>query len=146
MRRRFLFALLAYLVPTFALGYAWHLELFADRYDALGIYRPDPIIPFGFLSMLVQGSIFAFAYPRLVARPGAIGSGMRFAALAALLSWSFTTVAVAAKHPITSVPAYLALESAFTALQFLIVGPLLALSARASIAPAHVASPGSSPA
>ena len=65
MRRPFTLALLAYLVPTFMLGYVWHLKLFADYYRDLGIYRPDVIVPFGFLSMLLQGGIFAAAYLRL---------------------------------------------------------------------------------
>jgi hypothetical protein len=47
-----------------------------------------------------------------------------------LLSWSFTTLAVAAKNVMTSVPIYLALETGFTVLQFVIVGPLIALAHR----------------
>ena len=43
MRRSFLLALLAYLVPTFILGYVWHLKLFATYYHALGIYRPAQV-------------------------------------------------------------------------------------------------------
>jgi hypothetical protein len=130
MRRPFPLALLAYLVPTFALGYVWHLKIFATYYRDLGIYRPDVIVPFGFLSMLLQGSIFAAAYLRLAERPAALSSGLRFAALAALLSWTFTTLAVAAKHPMTSVGGFVSIETAFTLVQFLLVGPLLALSVR----------------
>jgi hypothetical protein len=37
-------------------------------YHDLGIYRPDVIVAFGFLSMLLQGSIFAAVYLRLAAR------------------------------------------------------------------------------
>ena len=132
MRRPFVFALLAYLVPTFLLGYVWHLVLFADYYRALAIYRPDPIVPFGFAAMVVQGAILAQAYPRLVALPAQTSSAMRFAAMAALLAWSFTTLAVAAKHPMASIGDFVIIESAFTALQYLLVGPLLALSVRAS--------------
>jgi hypothetical protein len=130
MRRPFTLVLLAYLVPTFALGYVWHLKLFTTYYRDLGIYRPDVIVPFGFLSMLLQGSIFAAVYLRLTERPAALSSGMRFAALAAVLSWTFTTLAVAAKHPMTSVGGFLLIETAFTLVQFLLVGPLLALGVR----------------
>ena len=35
MRKPFWFAVLAYLVPTFPLGYFWHLVTFADRYHQL---------------------------------------------------------------------------------------------------------------
>ncbi len=122
--------LLAYLVPTFILGFVWHLKWFHGYYRDLEIYRPDVIIPFGFLSMLLQGTIFALVYPRLVPDPESIACGLLFAAGAALLSWSFTTLAVAAKHRMTSVGRFVAIETAFTAVQFLLVGPLLALSSR----------------
>jgi len=47
-----------------------------------------------------------------------------------VLSWSFTTLAVAAKNIMNSVPTYLLLETGFTLLQFAIVGPLIALAYR----------------
>jgi hypothetical protein len=115
----------------------WHLKLFDAYYRDLGIYRPDVIIPFGFASMVLQGVIFAFAYPRLFSKPDLMSSGPRFAALAGPLSWTFTTLAVAAKHPMTSVPRFVAIETAFTAVQFLLVGPLFALVSRRE--PAHAA-------
>ena len=139
MRRPFPLAVLAYLVPTFILGYAWHLKLFASYYHDLGIYRPDVIIPFGFGSMLLQGCVFAAVYPRLVDRPSTLSGGLRFAAGAALLSWTFTTLAVAAKHPMTSVSGFVGIETAFTLVQFGLVGPLLALSARAAGEPRRTA-------
>ena len=130
MTRRFALTMAAYVVPTFLLGFVWHLVLFAEYYEALRIYRPDVLIPFGLGSMLLQGALFAWAYPRLVDRPEEIGAGLRFAAAAALLSWSFTTLAVAAKHPMTSIGGFMAIETGYTVLQFLMVGPLLALASR----------------
>lgn len=130
MTRHFFLNLLAYLVPTFILGYLWHLRLFAPVYDELAMYRKSVIVPFGFTAMLVQGAIFAWAYPRLVTAPETLSSGFAFGAGAALLSWTFTTLAVGAKHHMTSVPRFLRIETAFTVVQFLLVGPLLALSSR----------------
>jgi hypothetical protein len=56
---RYGLAILAYIVPTFILGFVWHLALFAQYYDDLHIYRSDIIIPLGLLSMFVQSVIFA---------------------------------------------------------------------------------------
>ena len=53
-------------------------------------------------------------------------SGLAFAAL----SWSFTTLAVAAKNRMASVPDYLMIETGYTLLQFAIVAPLIALAFR----------------
>ncbi len=126
MIKRFSLGVLAYLVPTFALGFVWHLILFQHYYDELAIYRKDIIIPFGFLSMLIQAIIFAWIYERVFAqRSGTLLSrSLVYAALGAVLSWSFTTLAVAAKNVMTSVPNYLVIETAFTAVQWVMVGPL----------------------
>jgi hypothetical protein len=126
----FVLSLLGYLVPTFILGFVWHLKLFHEYYRELGIYRPDVIIPLGFLSMLIQGCVFALVYPRVMTAPEQVSSGLMFAAGAGLLSWTFTTLAVAAKHPMTSVRRFVVIETAFTAIQFAVVGPLFALAAR----------------
>jgi len=127
---RFFLGILAYLVPTFALGFVWHLMLFEDYYKALAIYRSDIIIPFGFLSMLIQAVLFAWIYQRAFARGdgGLLGRALRYAAFGAVLSWSFTTLAVAAKNVMTSVPNYLVIETAFTVVQWMMVGPLTALT------------------
>jgi hypothetical protein len=82
--------------------------------------------------MVIQGIIFSWAYPRLFAkRGGAIfRPGLAYGLALAVLSWSFTTLAVAAKNIMASVPLYVELETGFTLLQFAIVGPLIALAHR----------------
>jgi hypothetical protein len=119
-------------VPSFALGFVWHLVLFDDYYKALAIYRSDIIIPFGFLSMLLQSVIFAWIYENAFAqRNGGFRSGaITYGVSGAVLSWSFTTLAVAAKNIMASVPNYLMIETAFTIVQWIMVGPLTVLAFR----------------
>jgi len=132
MIQRYGLAVLAYLVPTFALGFVWHLVLFDAYYKALAIYRDDLIIPFGFLSMLIQAVLFAFVYDwGFACRPGSrLRRGLLYAAFGAVLSFSYTTLAVAAKNVMASVPDYLLIETAFTIVQWLLVGPLTAYAFR----------------
>ena len=52
-------------MPTFPLGYTWHLNTFRRQYAELGIYRDEVIVPFGLSSMMIQALIFACVYPRL---------------------------------------------------------------------------------
>jgi hypothetical protein len=127
---RFLLAVLAYVIPTFALGFVWHLVLFERYYAALAIYRSDIIIPFGLLSMLIQAVLFAWVYERAFARRNAplLSRGLTYGAFGAVLSWSFTTLAVGAKNVMTSVPDYIIIETAFTAVQWIMVAPLTALA------------------
>jgi hypothetical protein len=124
----------AYLVPTFSIAFVWHLVLFEPRYQAFHIYRADPIIPLGLASMIVQSVVFSWVFPHLFtgSRNSFLRDGLLYGLGAGLLSWSFTTLAVAAKHPMASISDYVLLETAFTILQFLIVGPLIALAYRNS--------------
>jgi hypothetical protein len=129
---RFVLAILAYLVPTFALGFVWHLILFEQYYIDLQIYRAEIIVPLGFASMLIQAVAFAWVYRQTFARSGGgfWSKAGAYATFGALLSWSFTTLAVAAKNLMSSVPDYIVIETAFTVVQWLMVGPLTALAFR----------------
>ena len=128
--KRFGLAILAYLVPTFALGFVWHLVLFESYYRALHIYRDDIIIPLGFFSMLIQATIFAWIYEKAFDDgAGSFGSrSLGYGVLGAALSWSFTTLAVAAKNLMSSVPDYLLIETGFTLAQWIMVAPLTAIA------------------
>jgi hypothetical protein len=130
--RPFWLGVVAYLVPSFPIAFVWHLVLFEQKYQALRIYRDDPIIPFGLASMIIQGVIFSWIFPRAFAgsRGSILRDGLLYGLGAGLLSWSFTTLAVAAKHPMASIPDYVVLETAFTIVQFAVVGPLIALAWR----------------
>jgi len=125
MNKRIL-AVLAYMLPTFPLGYWWHLNFFAAYYQSLEVYRADVVIPFGIGSMLIQGIVWSLLYERLFAGEPVLRGAIKFGIIAAPLAWSFAVLAVAAKHRMSSVGGYLAVESAFTLLQYAIVSPLIA--------------------
>ena len=84
MKKPFLLAMLAYLLPTFPLGYAWHLVTFKDAYDRLDMYRAEVIIPFGLASMLLQAAIYAGPIPSCSARGAMSGWRARHASLESL--------------------------------------------------------------
>lgn len=104
--RSFWLGVAAYLLPTFPIAYVWHLVVFAPAYHDLAMYRHDVIVPFGFASMFIQGIAFSWVYPRVFPeREGEVlRHGLLYGLGLAALSWSFTTLAVAAKNVMTSVP------------------------------------------
>ena len=132
MSRAFWFAVLGYLMPTFLLGYFWHLVTLRHHYERLALYRDRVVIPLGLASMVIQAVAFAWLYPRIFSTDRAVWleSGLQFGVIFGLLAWSFTTLPVAAKYKMTSVGSFLVLESAFTAVQFIVVSPLIALAWR----------------
>jgi hypothetical protein len=132
---RFWLAAAAYLLPTFPLGYVWHLVLFKEHYHSLHLYRDEVVIPLGLASMGLQALLFAWLYPRLFSarREEWLSNAARFFGIFSVLAWSFTTLPVAAKYQMTSVASFLRLETSFTAIHFLIVSPLIALAYRDKI-------------
>ena len=125
MKKRIL-AILAYMLPTFPLGFFWHLTIFADYYKSLNVYREDIIIPFGIVSMLIQGVIWSVVYERLFAGESILKGALKFALLACPLAWSFMVLAVSAKHQMSSVSGFLLIETAFLLVHYAIVSPLIA--------------------
>ena len=127
MTARFIYGVLAYVVPLFPLAYFWHLRLFKPAYDRLEIFRPEVIVPFGLLSMVMQGVFFSWVFPMLFTHASWVVNGLQCALVFGLLGWSFMVLSVAAKYRMASVTGFMALETAFLALQFLLTGMLLAL-------------------
>lgn len=125
MKQRIL-AVLAYVLPTFPLGYFWHLTVFADYYKSLDVYRDDIVIPFGIISMLIQGIVWSIVYERMFAGERIAKGAVKFAALAFPLAWSFMALAVSAKHHMSSVGGFLLIETAFILVHYAVVSPLIA--------------------
>ena len=124
--KSFALAFFGYLISSFIIAVGWHVIAFADYYDRLQIYREDLLVPLGFLIMVIQGIIFAKWYPCQASGRGVLVEGLRFAAIAGTLAWTYTTLAVAAKFPMTSISDYVFIETAYTACQWLVAGPLIA--------------------
>jgi hypothetical protein len=63
--------------------------------------------------MLIQGALFAWIYDRALANRsvGFAANASAYAVLGAAPSWSFTTLAVAAKNVMASVPDYVLIET-----------------------------------
>jgi hypothetical protein len=125
----FWFAFLAYLLPTFPLGYFWHLKTFSAEYERLGLYRDNVIIPMGLSSMVLQGLFFAWSFPRLFDTVNGhwLSNALWFFVIFGTLAWSFMVLPVAAKYKMNSVSKFMALETAFTAIQFAVTGVLISL-------------------
>lgn len=125
--KNFTFTALAYIVPTMFLGYVWHLIIFKELYDNLGIYnRAEPIIPLGFFSMIIQGCIISYLYP-FYEKESSIASGIKFSLLMGLFLFSVSTLANGAKIQVTSMQTWLLIQLAFHLLQFLVAGVLIGL-------------------
>jgi hypothetical protein len=125
MRKRLL-AVLVYVLPTFPLGYLWHLTVFSGYYTSLNVYRDDMIIPLGVAAMLIQGVAWSVVYERLFAGEPIAKGALKFGLLAGTVAWSYMVLAASAKHHMSSVPGYLFIETAFVCVHYAVVSPLIA--------------------
>lgn len=121
-----LMATLGYLLVTFPLGFVWHLVLFRQVYEDFGLYRGAPVIPLGVLSMVIQGLVLAYLYPRCRIPGSPLASAFKFFMLMALFFASGTVIALAAKTQIANLAGWFGYNFAFTFLHFTLVALVFA--------------------
>lgn len=120
---------LAFLAITFALGFVWHLVVFKDLYRRLAIYSriDDPIVPLGFLSMVIQGAVLAYLYPFVARGDSPLVAGLQFGMLTGVFIASSAVIAEAAKQRVTSLGTWFAVEGLYYAIQFGLSGMAIGL-------------------
>jgi hypothetical protein len=129
--RRFWFGDAAYILPSFPIAFVWHLVLFGQKYHAPRMYRDEPVIAFGLISMIIQGSMILWSVSACSPHRAARSSGR-----IAVRPGHGPAVVVVHDHRRCRqkhndfCSGLRLLESAFTILQFVVVGPIIALAHR----------------
>ena len=124
---KILMGTIGYALITFPLAYVWHLVAFKSTYEGLGYFsRDEPIIAFGFISILIQGAILSFIYPLLCRDKSFVQGAAILVAAMGVYHWTMHVLAEAAKHQIEPLSTWFALETAYLAIQFGLGGCLLA--------------------
>ena len=123
---RFYLATLAYIVVTFIIAASWHLATFKEVYEQLAIFtRKEPLIPLGLISMVLQGLVVAYCYPRMRIEGTPVTKGLKFGLLMGVFLGSGAVFGEAGKQEVTSLSTWLVLESVYYLLQFAIVGMVI---------------------
>jgi hypothetical protein len=124
--KKFIFITLGYSVVTMLIAAPWHLIWFKDLYHSFGIYnRVEPLIPLGFLSMVIQGAIIAYMYPRFYRGGSHYKEAIRFSLLFGIFLFSISTLANAAKIEVSPMGTWLVVQSAFHLIQFVACGVIV---------------------
>lgn len=128
MNRKVLFSALGYTLVSMIWGMSWHFMFFKNLYHELGAYsRPDPIIPLGLASMLIQGFVLAYLFQLYRKGMSPIVEGLKFSMVMGLFLFSVSTLAFAAKSVVTSMTAWMLVQSGFHLVQFAATGVILGL-------------------
>ncbi len=121
--KKMIYATLAYAIVTMLIAAPWHFVLFKDLYHSFGIYnRLDPIVPLGFLSMLIQGIVMAYMYPRFYKGGSHYKEAMQFSLLMGVFLYSVSTIANAAKIEVSPMITWFGLQAGFHLIQFIACG------------------------
>jgi hypothetical protein len=128
MAKRFTVTVIAYAVVSLAVGMAWYMLLFKGLYAELGIFnRENPLFPLGISSMLLQGIVFAYLYPRLFRGVNPLVEGIKFSILMEAIMFSIATLANGAKIHVAPLGTWILVQSGFHILHALAFGICLAL-------------------
>ncbi len=121
--KKFVLAVIAYIIITFAVAASWHLVFFKGLYDQLAIFtRKEPLIPLGIVSIVMQALVLAYLYPAFYKSGSPAGEGLKFGLLIGVLMASIAVFAEAGKQNVSSLSTWLAFESVYYLLQFGLVG------------------------
>jgi len=124
--KKFVLAVIAYIVVTFVVAASWHLLFFKDLYDQLAIFtRKEPLIPLGITSIIIQALVLAYLYPLLYRGGSPAKEGLRFGLLIGVLMASIAVFAEAGKQNVSSLSTWLVFETAYYLLQFGALGVLI---------------------
>ncbi|MFY0680386.1 MAG: hypothetical protein JXR13_07420 [Thalassovita sp.] len=108
---------IAYTVIVFPLALGWHIGLFKDLYEAFGYFEGEPNIPVGLATVVIQGFALSLLYPRFeIDQPQ--GRAFKFAALTGLFFWTSHVLALVAKQNVPNASGFIAMETAYLAVQF----------------------------
>ncbi|OYP30355.1 hypothetical protein [Rhodopirellula sp. MGV] len=124
---------IGYLLIVFPLAYVWHLVAFESTYRELGYFsREEPIVAFGFVSVVLQGVLLSFLYPLICRTSSVLANLFLFVLVMGGYHWTVHVLAEAAKHPIEPLSTWFALESAYLLIQFASTGLLFAVVHRST--------------
>lgn len=117
-----------YLVLTLGFAIIWDLQVFTAHYTALGWPSPEEAdVPLGFLAIVTQAMILAWLFSQIAGKAPLGRSIVIFCSLAFAFLWSSHVVGDAAKCGFVPKSTFIAIESLYLVLQFVLYGSALAL-------------------
>lgn len=116
---------LAYALTTFAWAVGWHIGLFRPQYEAWGYIDEDPNFVLGLLSIVVQGAVLSWLFPRVRFAGGALIRGLKFGMAVGAFYWTCHVLAFAAKEDAANAPMFYLLETGYLAVQFGVFGVIV---------------------
>lgn len=123
--KRIAFTTLAFIVATFATEGISHFAINKAFYAGIPFLRSEPIVWMGLLTMVLQGLVMGWMYPRFhdAARP--VFSGWRFAMCVLAILGGYIALVEPSKYAVPSIAHWAWVEGSVAFVQFSLFGVLL---------------------
>lgn len=112
----------AYCLVTFPYAVVWHMILFKRLYQKWEYFGGNPKPQLGLLSMVIQGAVLSTGLSFLPEYQASLPATMIYALLCGIFLWSSHVIAAMAKHAESRNFSFLALETFYLFIQFLLFG------------------------
>ena len=123
--KRHVLTVIAFVAATFITQAISHFGVNADHYATIQHIRTEPLLQFGVLAMLIQGSILSVLYAKTSNSPHTVISAVGFSWLMGGFLVSYIAFSEAAKYTVPSVTSWIGVEMASGFVQFTVFGILL---------------------
>ena len=118
-------SIVAFMVVTFAVQGTSHFVLNADHYAGIAHLRPEPIMPFGFAAMIIQGAILSLLLERNTNNQATIKDGLFLSMMFGIFLGSYMWLAEPAKYAVPSITAWISVELPMNLIQFAVYGMMI---------------------
>jgi len=115
---KILLAAAGYVVIVFPLALGWHLGLFKEKYQTFGYFAGEPNVPVGLAAIVIQGLVLALIYPLFDSGSAGFVRAFQFTGLMGLFFWTSHVLALVAKQNVPNAGGFIAMETAYLAVQF----------------------------
>lgn len=115
----------SYLAASFLIQALSHFVINAEHYASIPFMRPEPLMYFGLLTMLIQGIVLTVLYLKWANNTFNVNQGLKFSLLMGLFFVSYLALVEPDKYNVMNVFAWVLVEGIAGLFQFTVFGVLL---------------------
>lgn len=125
--KKSLLTIFAFMLVSFGVQGLSHFVINADHFATITFMRADPVLPMGFMAMIIEAMVFSFVMTRLWPDGATIKQGITVSACFGLFLASYIVLAEPAKYAAPSIPTWMVIEGVASFIQFAVFGVLLGM-------------------
>ncbi|MBO3696845.1 hypothetical protein [Roseivirga sp. E12] len=115
----------SYLVASFFVQALSHFVINTQHYASISFMRPEPLMYFGLLTMIIQGIVLTLLYLKWANNTFNVNQGLKFSLLVGLFFVSYLALVEPDKYNVINVFEWILVEGSAGLVQFTIFGVLL---------------------